>query len=110
MEHIAEHTGMIPQALQNKPTLKEHLQFYLSVFKEVERERTFKVSSVKGSAYSEPLPLRFTDFLTFAKFHRFTEEDINQTWVFVRHLDGAWLRDWHQRQDASIAALLAKSR
>ncbi len=101
---MAESTGIIPQGLRNKPKdLGPHLQFYLSLYREVERERPF-------TGDGKPRPLRFVDFLTFAQFHEFTREDTNRCWKFVRVVDDAWLRDYRKRQQAHDEKLKARAK
>lgn len=87
-------SGITPKALANRPVLAEHLVYYWQLFSELAEERVY-------SGMGEPRGLSLQNFLAYAALYQFTRLEVQQSWEYVRLIDGLWMdehRKWRVKE------------
>lgn len=92
---IQEETGVVPKALQNRPTLAEHLKHGWAVFSELNAQRL--------PGYAAPSALQLSQLLGLANLWQWSRRETQDTWELVSLIDRLWLREVEKRQAAADA-------
>lgn len=101
LQEMAEKSGIIPQALLNRPVLTDSLLFFYEQFLEVGRSRT--VSASAGAA-----PLQWGPFMHYCQLHQVERESWLWLWDGIELFDDVWLE--LQRDKMKTEAEAAKTK
>lgn len=91
LERIAERTGVIPQALRDKPEVEPHLMFFWRAFQDLHSTR---------SGGFGPNPIQFSDILAWCTLHS-VDDQATQLEVLdmVMDLDAVYLTAYSKKQE-----------
>lgn len=92
--NVAKMSGVTPPALLNRPTLPEHLQYYWTVFQDLNGSRSY-------SDMGTPQSLKLVDFLAYCALWALSRLEAQRVWKYVQVLDDVWLRKFAERQKAA---------
>ena len=89
-QEMAEQTGIVPKALESKPSLNQAQTDLYSAFTEMAGSRPYSMAG--------PLPIPMTVFSCYCDLYDLDRSDAQDLWRAVRSIDAHWMNEVSKRQ------------